>query len=52
MIVLVEDAAKLYDKLVKEMVDEIISEYSASTSSTSLPYLPRSDQEDFHPKTP
>ncbi len=52
MTLLVEEAAKLYDKLVKEMVDEIISDYAASTSSTSLPYLPPSDQEDFHPKTP
>lgn len=52
MTLLVEEAAKLYVKLVKEMVDEIISDYAASTSSTSLPYLPPSDQEDFHPKTP
>jgi len=45
MIVLVEDAAKLYDKLVKEMVDEIISDYAAIRSSTSLPYLPPPDQD-------
>ena len=44
MALLVEEAAKLYDKLVKEMVDEIISDYSTSTSSTSLPLLPPSDE--------
>jgi hypothetical protein len=51
MTLLVEEAAVLYDKLVKEMVDEIISDYSASTSSTSLPLLAPSDENDSLPKT-
>ena len=51
MTLLVEEAAKLYDKLVKEMVDEIISDYSASTSSPSLQLLSPSDEEEFPAKT-
>jgi hypothetical protein len=45
MAMLVEDTDKLFNELVKEWVDEIISNYPVSTSSTSLPYLPPSDQE-------
>jgi hypothetical protein len=51
MALLVEQATVLYDKLVKEMVDEIISDYSASTSSTSLPLLAPSDENDSLPNT-
>ena len=38
---LLEEAEKLYNKLSKELVDEIISDY-ASNISTSLPLLPPS----------
>jgi hypothetical protein len=36
---LLEEAEKLYNKLTKELGDEIISDYASSTSS-SLPLLP------------
>jgi hypothetical protein len=38
--VLLEEAEKLYNKLVKELVDESISDYVCSISSSSLPMLP------------
>jgi hypothetical protein len=37
--VLLEEAEKLYNKLVKELVDESISDYGCSISSPSLPLL-------------
>jgi hypothetical protein len=37
--VLIQEAEKLYNKLAKELGDEIISDYASSTSS-SLPLLP------------
>jgi hypothetical protein len=51
MTLLVEEAAKLYDKLVKELVDEIISDYAANTSSISLQILSPSDEVEFPAKT-
>jgi wobble nucleotide-excising tRNase len=44
MAMLVEETDKLYNQLVKELVDEILSEHPFSTSSPSVPWLPRSDQ--------
>ena len=43
--VLIEEAEKLYNKLIKELVDESISGYGCSISSPSLPLLPPSDDE-------
>jgi hypothetical protein len=37
---LLEEAEKLYNKLAKESVDEIITDYAFSTSSSLLPVLP------------
>ena len=42
--VLLEEAEKLYNKLVKELVDESISDYGSSISSPSLPLLPPSEE--------
>jgi hypothetical protein len=36
---LVEEAEKLYSKLAKEQVDEIITDFASSISSSSLPLL-------------
>ena len=48
--VLLEEAEKLYNKLVKELVDESISDYAFSTSS-SLPVLSQSDEKnESHPR--
>ena len=41
---LLEEAEKLYNKLTKEWVDEIIMDY-ASNISLSLPLLSQSDEE-------
>jgi hypothetical protein len=47
--VLLEEAEKLYNKLVKELVDESISDYAFSTSS--LPVLSQSDEKnESHPR--
>jgi hypothetical protein len=35
--VLLEEAEKLYNKLVKELVDEIITDFASGISSPSLP---------------
>ncbi len=51
MAMLVEETDKLFNELVKELVDEIISDYPVSTSSPSLRHLPSSDQEGRTPKT-
>jgi hypothetical protein len=48
---LLEEAEKLYNKLAKELVDEIISDY-ASNISTSLPLLPPSNEEEQRPALP
>ena len=40
---LIEEAEKLYNKLTKEWVDEIITDYAFSISSSSLPLLSPSD---------
>jgi hypothetical protein len=50
MAMLVEETDKLFNELVKELVDEIISEPAVSTSSPSLPWLPPSDREHFLPR--
>jgi hypothetical protein len=44
--VLLEEAEKLYNKLVKEFVDESISDYGCSISSPSLPLLSQSDEKE------
>ena len=47
---LLEQAEKLYNKLAKELGDEIISDYAASTSSSSLPVLSQSDEKGQQPR--
>jgi hypothetical protein len=38
---LIEEAEKLYNKLAKELIDKIISDYAVNiSSSSSLPLLP------------
>ncbi|MGA9169441.1 MAG: hypothetical protein WBZ20_04765, partial [Nitrososphaeraceae archaeon] len=46
--VLLEEAEKLYNKLVKELVDESISDYGCSIS---LPLLPPPEERQSHPIT-
>jgi hypothetical protein len=46
--VLLEEAEKLYNKLVKELVDESISDYGCSISSPSLPLLPSTEKRERH----
>jgi hypothetical protein len=48
---LLEESEKLYNKLSKELVDEIISDY-ASNISTPLALLPRSNEEEQRPALP
>ena len=48
---LLEEAEKLYNKLVKELVDESISDYGSSISSSSLPLLSPSEERQSHPTT-
>lgn len=43
---LLEEAEKLYNKLAKELGDEIISDYVSRTSSSSLPVLSQSDEKE------
>ena len=47
---LLEEAEKLYNKLTKELGDEIISDYASSTSS-SLPLVPQSEEWQSDPTT-
>ena len=42
---LLEEAEKLYNKLAKDLVDETITDYVFSTSSSSLSLLQQSDEE-------
>jgi chaperonin cofactor prefoldin len=51
MAMLVEEADKLHHTLVKELVDESISNYAVNTPPPSLLYLLPSDQEELPPKT-
>jgi hypothetical protein len=46
---LIEEAEKLYNKLAKEIGDEIITDYASSTSSSSLPLLPPPVEQQSHP---
>lgn len=36
---LVEEAETMYDKLAKDLVDEILSDYTVGTSRPSLPHI-------------
>ena len=47
--VLLEEAEKLYNKLVKELVDETITDYASSISSLSLPLLQATDEKEQKP---
>ena len=49
---LLEEAEKVYNKLVKELVDESISDYGCSITSSSLPVLSPSDEKEQqrHPR--
>ena len=49
MDMLIEEAERLYNKLTKELVDEIITDYSSNISS-SLPLLPLKDEKEQQPK--
>jgi hypothetical protein len=52
--VLLEESEKLYTSLKKEWVDEIITDYTpsiTSSSSSSLPLLPPSEERQSHPTT-
>jgi len=44
-----EDADKLFEKLVKELGDEILNDYPLSTSAPSLPLLSSLDEESLPP---
>jgi hypothetical protein len=49
---LLEEAEKLYNKLAKEIGDEITSDYASSKSSSLLPLLPQSEERQSDPTTP
>ena len=49
--ILLDEAEKLYNKLVKELVDESISDYGCSISSPSLPLLSPSEERESNPTT-
>ena len=40
---LIEDAAKPFEKLAKDLVDEILTDYTVSTSQPSLPVFQHSN---------
>src|SRR5438445_541532 len=42
---LVEDAARLYKMLAENLIDEILNDYTVSTSQPSLPMLPSCEEE-------
>ena len=48
---LLEEAEKLYNKLAKELGDEITSDYASSTSSPSSPLLPPTEEQQSRPTT-
>jgi hypothetical protein len=48
---LLEEAEKLYNKLAKELGDEIISDYAFSTLSSLLPLVPPTEGRQGHPTT-
>ena len=48
---LLDEAQELYDKLAKDLVDEIITDYASSTSSSLLPLLPPSEERESNPTT-
>jgi hypothetical protein len=48
---LLEEAEKLYNKLVKKLVDETITDYAFSTSSSLLPVLPPFEERESDPTT-
>ncbi|HET7285443.1 MAG TPA: hypothetical protein VFI70_12235 [Nitrososphaeraceae archaeon] len=45
---LIEESEKLYTSLIKEWVDKIITDYTFSTTSSSLPLLSPSDEKEQH----
>ena len=47
---LLEEAEKLYNKLAKERVDEVITDYDCSTPSL-LPLLPPPEERESNPTT-
>ena len=47
---LLEEAEKLYNKLAKELLDEVITDYASNMSSSLLPSLP-SEERQSHPTT-
>ena len=50
--VLIEESEKLYTSLIKEWVDKIITDYTSSITSSSLPVLSPSDEKEQqrHPR--
>ena len=48
---LLEEAEKLYNKLTKELGDEITSDYASSISSPSSPLLPPTEEQQSRPTT-
>jgi hypothetical protein len=48
---LLEEAEKLYNKLAKELGDEITSDYASSISSPSSPLLPPTEERQSRPTT-
>jgi hypothetical protein len=49
---LLDEAQKLYNKLVKDIGDEIISDYASNISSSSLPLLsPLVERQSHHIQT-
>ena len=49
---LIEESEKLYTSLIKEWVDKIITDYTFSITSSSLPLLSPSDEKEqqSHPR--
>ncbi|MGA9170273.1 MAG: hypothetical protein WBZ20_09025 [Nitrososphaeraceae archaeon] len=48
---LLEESEKLYDKLAKELGDEIITDYVSSTALSLLPLLPQPEERQSDPIT-
>src|SRR5690348_7269465 len=49
--ILLEEAEKPYNKLAKELVNENITDYASSTSSSLLPVLPSTEEQQSHATT-